>query len=557
MTTQSSPRTRGKQGWAVLAGICLLSLLAALLVFDQQIETWGDNAEYIILARSIVQGRWMQLINRPDSPPSYKFPFGFPLLLAGIESVAPGSMQTMKGLVLCFYVATMPLMYLLMRRYTDPQDEALSLGSVPGCIISSRQALGMTLLCLLNPLLLSFSHQVMTEVPFLFFSVLALLAIERGSDLAARPGRRMFLAALAFLCLGLWVRTVGLALFAGAFLYYTGKRQFLRACAVAVACLAALTALQALGGGLVGSSYLVKVSQLNPDMPELGAVGLWGLVGPHRLLGNLQKYILEGYVSTAILPLPSGHFVSLFSQKWLSLMNLGVIAMLVAGWWRHCSERPLVPLYSLCYFGLLFFAPARSASPRYVIPVIPFLLLFLMKGLGGCGRLIDKWLRRPSQPRLLLASFACVFSLYLYVDYSIMAARQDLSPRWKSYFEAAEWLKQHTPRESVIAGSSDHLLYLVSLRRTIGFLKSTNAPNAVAHLTRYKVDFVVVDETFVSMRYVTPIIGAYPQQFELVYATRAVPTTYILRVRRGQGTDGGQMEHTGQGGERSSASGLL
>lgn len=516
----------GEWRGAILTGSCLLSLLVAVLAFDRKLDTWGDNAEYIILARSIVQGRWMERINEPDSPPSRKFPFGFPLLLAGVEWLVPGDMLAMKALVLILYVMAMPLVYLLMRRYTESRDAAHS--------ADSRRGIVVTLFSLLNPLLLTFSHQVMTEVPYLLVSVLALIAIEGASEGGRKQGGRALLIALTFSAIAVWIRVLGLALFAAAMLSYIVRREFRRGVSVGLGCLVALAVLQALGGGLVGSSYLAKVSQLNPDMPELGGVDLPGLAGSHRFLGNLERYGLGGYLSAVLLPLPAGHFFSLLGHTSLRLLSLAVIVVLAAGWWRQYSERPLVPLYCLFYLGFLLLAPARSASPRYLVPVIPFLLLFLMRGFEGLVRRVGGWLGRPRQSFILVTAFACLLALYLYDDYSVIAGSREYSPRWKSYFEAAEWLKEHTPQDSVIAGSSDHLLYLVSERRTIRFFKSTDPEQALAHLARYKADFVVVDDTFVTAQYVKPAIHAYPGRFEAVHATRAAPTTYILRVRKGQ-----------------------
>ncbi len=71
---------------AACCGIPLLVIAASLglgvWTFDSKLSLSGDNAAFIIQARSLAQGQGLSHINSPDPRPSTQVPFGFPLLLA-------------------------------------------------------------------------------------------------------------------------------------------------------------------------------------------------------------------------------------------------------------------------------------------------------------------------------------------------------------------------------------------------------------------------------------------------------------------------------------------
>ncbi|MBT4500191.1 MAG: hypothetical protein HOC74_20850, partial [Gemmatimonadetes bacterium] len=94
-------------------GIPLAILIASLLLgawtFDPKLSISGDNTEFIILARSMAEGKGLTYINAPDLTPATKSPFGFPLLLAPLERLFPGQWVPMKWLVVVLLSLGMPI----------------------------------------------------------------------------------------------------------------------------------------------------------------------------------------------------------------------------------------------------------------------------------------------------------------------------------------------------------------------------------------------------------------------------------------------------------------
>ena len=155
---------------AVPLTLFVLSLAVGVFCFDDKLSLSGDNTEFIILARSLAQGDGMTLINFPTPRVATKYPFGFPLMLSPLAALfEPTSASGMTDwvamkwlIVLSFAAAIVVLYYLVCDQWGRPAAAAVA-------------ALTMT-----NPLLVDYGHQVMSEVPFLLFSLLALLCLERG-----------------------------------------------------------------------------------------------------------------------------------------------------------------------------------------------------------------------------------------------------------------------------------------------------------------------------------------------------------------------------------------
>ena len=91
------------------------SLCLGVWTFDSKLSLSGDNAEYIIIARSLAQGEGLSYIHSPEPRPATKSPFGLPLLLAPLASAFPDDWVPMKALVLALFSLGMGVLYQLAR----------------------------------------------------------------------------------------------------------------------------------------------------------------------------------------------------------------------------------------------------------------------------------------------------------------------------------------------------------------------------------------------------------------------------------------------------------
>ena len=130
-------------------GLC--GLLMGILLFDANLSLTGDNAQFINLGRSLADGHGLsETIEGPNPSRTPNTPSDFRSSSPLPTSSSPDNLIALKSLVVLLYAISIPLTYLLIRRFAAPPI-----------------ALGASALCLASPLLLDYSHQVMSEIPFL------------------------------------------------------------------------------------------------------------------------------------------------------------------------------------------------------------------------------------------------------------------------------------------------------------------------------------------------------------------------------------------------------
>ena len=149
--------------FALPAIVAVLTLLVGVWTFDAKLSLSGDNTEFITLARSMAAGEGLLHINSPDPQPATKYPFGLPLLLAPMQWLFPGDWVPMKAWVLVIFALGMGALYQLAKE---------RVGAGPAlAVVVLRLTAGKSYLThgpdglVFGPLLLHYSHQIMSEAP--------------------------------------------------------------------------------------------------------------------------------------------------------------------------------------------------------------------------------------------------------------------------------------------------------------------------------------------------------------------------------------------------------
>jgi len=186
--------TKVIQPWGLLL-VTGLALVIAVVTFDPQLDPEVDSADYIVLGKSLRAGLGMRYIHLPEAPKLHKFPVGFPLLLAGVEWAAPDSLVARKVLVAACYVGAVALFFRLASTYVTPLTAFL-----------------VTVLTALNPFVLGMARIVMSEIPYLLCSLVALSILERALDSPDPPPRWAWVGGVLALLFAAQVRTIGWSL---------------------------------------------------------------------------------------------------------------------------------------------------------------------------------------------------------------------------------------------------------------------------------------------------------------------------------------------------------
>ena len=492
-------RYESKPYFLPVLGLC--GLLMGLLLFDANLSLSGDNANFINLGRSLAGGLGLvETIGGGDPIPHTKYPFGFPLLLAGVEIAFPGNLIALKGLVVLLYAISIPLTYLLIR-----------------CFAGAPMALGVSALCLVSPPLLDFSHQVMSEIPFLTFSLLALFLLHRAHN-AESPIAHLALATLAIIA-AYYIRSAGILLVGTGVLFFVLNKKWKEAGIIAGGCFLLALPWQIRTAALGGNDYIRQLLSINPYRPERGPLTFPTLI--ERLIDNFEAYGLH------VIPrifVPSFGEVTLF----IGLVFSGsILYALIAG----LMKRHLLAVYLTCYLGLHMLWPQVWADTRFLVPAIPILFYAALTSVDELLGLLAKAVKKSASRAgpVLFCLFLLGSNLFATNDLADRIGR--FPPNWDNYFAAGEWIKNNADPHVKIACRKPFLMNAVSNRKTSGY-PWKGPDQIVADFEKNGIAIVVIDQLgFRSTpEFLVPAVQARADRFEVIHVIPN-PDTYILSFK--------------------------
>jgi len=496
--------------------VCVVFAAAFSTVFDAKVDLNGDNAKYYLLAQSIADGKGYVKVFAPDAPPTSLYPPGYPLLMSGLMLVTDsvGAQKVMNGL---FLLGAALVLFLLLKAVTN--DE--------------RFAALMAGFTVINYHLLKFSTIMMSEASFLLVSLLALYALVRRHEDRAPWRDPRFYAFLGALSFAFHIRTQGVSLLAGVLFYFLCTRQWteLATTVGGFLLLAMPWRLRNQLQGLGSSRYLDQLVQANPWRPEAGEVGVTGLLG--RLVEQGSMIITQAipdsifnFVTVNYQAAPSG-------GMWI--LGVGVLAVLLYGFWQMEQYRFLFLGYFLAVFGIVALWSA-TVDNRYLVTFIPFLQAGFFYGAYDLGRrALDRW--GPSlAPSVVLPVALLVVGGAMVPQLGVLKAQAERSypGGFYNYFQSANELgRMRDCADTLVACRKPALFYLFSECPVTRYRFSTEPDAVIRHLVENEVDFVVVDQLGYAStaRYLYPAIKQYPALFRTVIRKKG-PDTFVLKVRR-------------------------
>lgn len=260
---------------------------------------------------------------------------------------------------------------------------------------------------------------VLSELPYMFASMVALLAATRVAVAANARSRAAFLSLLVVsLGYAVLLRSAGIALLAGlaawiVFSFFESRetgverlRLFLPAFLGGVAVEAAWVswssaAMNSARDPSFHSAYTTAFWIKDPHQPQLGLASLSDLA--LRPVGNLLSQ--------------AGHTATLITRwriepHWYPPLILACIVLILWGWSnRFCQRRTaFMDWYFAAYVGLYLVWP-YDQGPRFVLPLFPLACIYLC---WGGDRLLAWWQsNREASINILLAASLVVLSLGL------------------------------------------------------------------------------------------------------------------------------------------------
>lgn len=477
-------------------------------VFDKKLDLNGDNANYYMLGKAISAGEGYVNINNIQKPPNNHFPPGYPVFISGVIALLGDSMVIIKLINGLLFLATIIAFYFLIRQLHGRPVTAII----------------VVALILLNGHLLRYATMIMTEVPFMFFStigILSFLKIKQDKVIWQDPWLYLTLILLA---ISFYIRTSGVALIAGIILYLLIIRKWQQAAFYLLGFILLALPWQIRGHKLGGSSYLKQLVMINPYRPELGKAHFGDYID--RFGNNVGRYISKE-IPSAIFPFFKPDYRQPASaMQWV--LGMFILAVLIYGIWCLKKFRLLIAAYLVGTLAILFLWPDVWVGVRFLLPVVPFLLIGLVYGVQ---ELLVK-IPLPVTPKyvLWLPGLICLLFLPQLKPLHIKATAK-VSPNWANYFSLAKWINNNLDHRVVVACRKPTMFYLYSDTYTTKYKYTDDDQELIKNLVKRQTDYVVLEQLGYSStyRYLLPAIEKNPDRFTVIKKLKN-PDTYLLKL---------------------------
>lgn len=488
---------------ALALGLAALHVALALLTFEPRPHTGGDNGAYITLATSLLErGTYTELWD-PAQPPHTKYPPVFPAVLALALAVGLAPWVQLKLVVLAFSASAVAFTFLWLRA-----RRRAALG------------VGIALLLALAPGVLREGRWVLSDVPFWAFTMVALWAFER-----LRPDDwRRFAIGVAAVVLAYFTRSAGLPLVLAA-LAWLGWRRLWRHAVILALVVGVPAVLWWLRTRAFGpSGYVSEFWLVDPYVPALGTIGAADLLT--RIGANVTKYV-------------SIHLPVLLSGARGGLMlpvSLAIFGLAFFGWLRRLRRPRTSELFVLFYLGLILVWPAVWSGERFLLPLLPLLLVL-------AGEALVALMRRVA-PRQDLAAVAAlgVVILLLALPNLLQAARTGMhctgrylageqfpclgSPVYDDFFRMSTQMGEALADDAVVLNRKPRLFHVLSDGLASAIYPFSDDPAVFFEAAREAgARFVLFDRLDgVSELYLRPIIARKARAFCLMWGSDATGT---------------------------------
>jgi hypothetical protein len=530
-----SPTKRAARS-SVVALVVILAGAALLYFFAYDPGKFGsshDDGIYVASAKALATGDGYRLINLPYEPAATKHPPFYPFLLSLVwraDSRFPSNVNPMVALSI---IATLVFLVLTWR-YLSAMEYA-----------TNWQALLIVGLAAVNWRTMILATGVFSEMIYAALSVASLLLAER-IEARRSPGAAAVLVGvlggLAFL-----TRSSGIALLMAIAVYFViSKRVRLGLIVATVGAVFVIgwvwwsSANRTTASGVnvaYYTNYLGHLKQVVFDLREYD----------HKSTAETIIGILG--VNTLMLVVVSIPVVCMgLEYKWVAFPML-LFVFIAVGFVRSLSHGwRLLHVYLVCYLAVhLFWLPYVSYD-RFLIPIMPFLLLSLV--LEGDILVALSWknlprtspiIRRLGASALLVALVGMIsIAGYSYAirAYSLVRSAsliKDVKPNARDR-EAIEWIKATTDPSDVVACDRDPIYYLYTGRRATHSLPMSpgihwqHDPEPVFDiLKKGNVKYLVLTSIDFEFKSLKDLIDMYPDRFNPVFKSADGQTT-VYRV---------------------------
>ncbi len=572
-----------------LAGIVLLStVLCGLMINPYLTVVNHDSAIFTLIGKALASGNGYLLESGPESQPYFTFPPLLPWVISGLLHLSSllgveAPQILLKGWIHLMFLGSIPLFYYWLR-------SGFSVGH-------SRV---LTLLLAINPLIFKYSSDVLSDVPYWALSMAALYFLFRWRTL---KNEKISLSdsnfsyfknfsflnlsflnlslGIVFIVLSVWTRQVGISLLLAFLLYLLIQKQWKIWAISALIFMLTATAwplyehhyrsthpqqagetLNQAGVGAVLDQSPIKLEFIkhflvqNPikqdDSRMAQGLAEYGEIIRARIVGY-SRIATDQLLPPIRLRLKEGHP----KENIIYYLTPGLGLLFLGGIFTVFRVYPLMCLYLLIYLGVFSVYP--YISPRFLLPVFPFILLILYQGLLNVFRALKPLIMKTKTLSPMVFKRATASMLVLFIGIVFIGGHLLQTLRWvnagyqlkiaqigpsrrlhnKAYYNTLLWIKENTPKNSLIITRKPPVAYYYGNRKALAFPFTADTKALIKFIEQkqslyastYPQLYVLEDTAFgETERYLSPVLKQYPQQFKPVYNDPAHTGTTLWQV---------------------------
>ena len=516
--------------WLILAAF-ILSAVIYLLSFNPQLTPNGDNAEYLIVAKSIVEEGAAYRLDTPTKTRNTLANIGLPLLLLPIFKIWGMSLLKMKTLIFLLAIACFPLLLTLFKRL-----ENRVFGSV------------LALIAFSSPYLVANSSTIMTEVPYLFWSLATMIAAMSY----ARASRRQAPLGLLVILLGgitLLTRAPGISVLLSVviflfiqipfskFMLFNWKTlltnaHFLKFCGISVPLLFALVIWQIkLSNAGISHANIITNLSFSTSIPNnfVALNNVWG-----QML--FSDHSFRWFRLAPDVQLTPSHIGFLAAQL---LCFFGLVLGLI--------RRQLPAIYTLL---MLVVTIAGSQTPqerviaRYLTILVPFLIYYLYLGSSFLMAQLSHRLN-SAVPKVISSQIPFLLLFYLFLvgmsanHFNVRTKSPVHNEYYDSFLTAAKWCGENLPPDAYVMSVKPRIVYIMSGLKGTSMASERDrydeawAKKKIEEIRIKNVTHLIVDAISVTTtKNIYPLLQNNPDKFEPMAVPGLNDKCTIVRVKK-------------------------
>ncbi|MEP3389802.1 MAG: hypothetical protein ABJO02_16550 [Reichenbachiella sp.] len=480
-----------------------------LLVFDAKMDTGGDNFEYLNYAKSISTGHGYSSPYSSKYEPVNWFPPGYSTMLGLLMTVFGTNILLFKLLNGFFLFASLILFYFIIKKLTS----------------NYLLAFAVNFYLIFNIGLLKFGYIIMSEIPYLFLTMLALFFLTHYDNVVKNKiWNKALFATVLSVAIAYYFRGIGLSLVAAVAVFFLLKKEW-RTLAIYVGGVVLIHLPYFIRNTIHGLNgrYVNALLQINPWRPETGQVDSLGSF-VDKLVANFTNEILMVFPK---MILPIYQLREIGETQMLILGAAFLIVSLTGIFLINKKYRYL--FISFYLFNLLIVLLYHSGNDfRYLIPLIPLMVFGFLNALNeGVNQI-----RERQQAVAIVIVIVGVMMVPRMYEFHIMSKRA-YHEKFQTFVDMAEHIKSLGYSNITVATRKPGMLHFYSGAYVHRYKFSPNSDEVMADMVENNVDFVFFDALGYgsNYEYLLPALKEYRAHFRAV-KTIDEPRAVLLQFDR-------------------------